>query len=162
MRIYRITPKSKAAKLIDAASGAADWAEKGIKIYNTAAKIHNSTSDKNSQWPTIDGKPLKDHSEENRKQKINDIIKRGNSKEIAKNLNNMYGKEVENAIESVNAKDKWKKNESRRAREAFERSYPEAEYEKVQPKVTTWEDEEKKRNKSTFRDSEGNIYYHYG
>ena len=147
---------------MDKMEATADWVEKGLKVYNTAAKIHNSRNGKDNQWPTINGNPKKDYTEEKRKQKINDIIKRGDNKEIAKNLNNMYGKEVENAIKSVNAKDEWKRNEERRAREAFERAYPEAEYKKVQPKVTTWEDEEKKRNKSTFRDSKGNIYNHYG
>lgn len=154
--------KSRAAKLIDAASGAADWAEKGIKVYNTAAKIHNSTSDKDSQWPTIDGNPSKDYTEEKRKQKINDIIKRGDSKEISKNLHNMYGKEVENAIKSVKEKDNWNKLQDERRQEAFEKAYPEAEYTKVEPKVELWEDKEKKKNRSTFRDSKGRTYYHYG
>lgn len=123
--------KSKAVKFMDSMTTSADWAEKGLKVYNTAAKIHNSTNGKDNQWPTIDGKPKQDYSEAARKNKINEIIKRGNSKEISRNLKNMYGKEVENAIDSVNAKDKWRKNEERRAREKFEETYPEAEYEEI-------------------------------
>lgn len=159
--------KSKAVKLIDAASGAADWAEKGIKVYNTAAKIHNSTNGKDNQWPVIDGNPQKDYKDAIRKEKINDIIKRGSAKEIAKNRKNMYGKELDLAIDKMKAQDreaKYYRDKAKakaKAKEDWD-SIPEAEYTKDEPKVTTWEDEEKKRNKSTFQDSEGNVYYHYG
>lgn len=163
--IEKAQNKSKAAKLIDAASGAADWAEKGIKVYNTAAKIHNSTSDKNNQWPTINGNPQKDYKEAVRKDKINEIIKRADPKEIAKNRNNMYGKELDLAIDNMEARDREKKyyrdKAAAEAKEAWE-SIPEAEYKKVQPKVELWEDKQKKKNKSVYYDSKGNAYNHYG
>lgn len=150
--------KSKASKFIDTMVTASDWAEKGIKVYNTAAKIHNSTSDKNSQWPTIDGKPSKDRTEEKRKDKINEIIKRGDSKAISKNLKNMYGKEVDLAIQSVKKKDEWEELQRQRAKEKFDREVPTAEYEKIEPTIELWEDKEKKKNKAKYYDSKGREY----
>lgn len=157
--------KSKAVKFMDKMEATADWVEKGLKVYNTAAKIHNSRNGKDNQWPTINGNPKKDYTEEKRKQKINEVIRRADPKEIAKNRNKMYGKELDLAIDNMEARDRenkyYRDKAKAKAKEAWE-SIPEAEYKKIQPKVTTWEDEEKKRNKSTFRDSKGNIYNHYG
>ena len=103
--------KSKASKFIDTMVTAADWAEKGMKVYNTAAKIHNSMNDKQSQWTTLNGNPKKDYSEETRKKKINDIIKRGDLKEVKKNKTNMYGKELELAIDKMKKDDMLRKYE---------------------------------------------------
>lgn len=150
--------KSKATKFMDKMVAAADWAEKGIKVYNVAAKVHNSRNDKNSQWPILDGKPSKDYTEEKRKEKINEIIKRGDSKAISKNLKNMYGKEVDLAIESVKKKDEWKELQRQRAKEKFDREVPTAEYEKIEPTIELWEDKEKKKNKAKYYDSKGREY----
>lgn len=152
--IEKAQNKSRATKLIEAASNAADWAEKGIKVYNTAAKIHNSTNGKDNQWPTIDGTPSKDRTEEKRKTKINEVIKRGNLNEIKKNAKNMYGKELNNAIESMKAKDDLRQYE----KDKLDKEIPTAEYTKVPPEVELWEDREKKKNKSKYYDSSGREY----
>lgn len=44
-------------KAMKTANTLADWAGTGIKVYNTVAKVHNSFSDKDSQWKKIDGNP---------------------------------------------------------------------------------------------------------
>lgn len=152
--------KSKAVKFMNSMTTAADWAEKGLKVYNTAAKIHNSTNGKDNQWPTIDGNPKKDYSEVARKNKINEIIKSGDSKKVAKNMKNMYGKELENAVERMKAEDKYNQYMQDKQKAEFEKAYPEAKYEKVktEPKVELWEDKEKKKNKSKYYDSKGRAY----
>ena len=45
----------KAMKTVDKIT---NWVGTGIKVYNTAAKVHNSFSDKDSQWKKLDGNPL--------------------------------------------------------------------------------------------------------
>ena len=35
-----------------------NWAGTAIKVYNTAATVHNSLSDKDKQWKKLDGNPL--------------------------------------------------------------------------------------------------------
>ena len=45
----------KAMKTVDKIT---NWAGTAIKVYNTAATVHNSLSDKDSQWKKLDGNPL--------------------------------------------------------------------------------------------------------
>ena len=45
----------KAMKTVDKIT---NWVGTGIKVYNTAATVHNSFSDKDSQWKKLDGNPL--------------------------------------------------------------------------------------------------------
>lgn len=45
----------KAMKTVDKIT---NWVGTGIKVYNTAATVHNSFSDKDSQWKKFDGNPL--------------------------------------------------------------------------------------------------------
>ena len=45
----------KAMKTVDKIT---NWAGTGIKVYNTVATVHNSFSDKDSQWKKLDGNPL--------------------------------------------------------------------------------------------------------
>lgn len=156
--------KSKAAKFMDNMETAANWAEKGIKVYNTAAKIHNSTNDKNNQWPTIDGNPVKSTPSK----ALEDAIRSGDPRQVKKYSKQMTAAQLKEANDKVIGEDRRRDREIRgdsfekkRAEEAIN-SIPEAEYEKVKPKVELWEDKQKKKNKSVYYDSKGNVYYHYG
>ena len=47
----------KIDKAMKTADKITNWAGTAIKVYNTAATVHNSFSDKDSQWKKIDGNP---------------------------------------------------------------------------------------------------------
>lgn len=156
--------KSKAAKFMENMETAANWAEKGIKVYNTAAKIHNSTNDKNNQWPTIDGNPAKSAPSK----ALEDAVKSGDPRQVKKYSKQMTAAQLKEANDKVIGEDRRRDREIRgdsfakkRAEEAIN-SIPEAEYEKVKPKVELWEDKEKKKNKSVYYDSKGRPYTMYG
>lgn len=152
--------KSKATKFMDKAVAAADWAEKGIKVYNVAAKVHNSRNDKSNQWPVIDGNPRKS----NPSRLVEEAIRSGDSKKVKKYSKEMTSQQLKEANEKVIQEDRRRDREVRgdsfakKRYEEYINSIPEAEYEKEKPKVELWEDKEKKKNKSKYYDSKGRAY----
>ena len=121
--------KSWIDKAVDTATTWKSRVEKGIDIWNVAAKIHNSFVDEDDAWQNIDEKSVAEQKEARRKEKLEKAAKDAREKLIA-DYAKQYGdyNEVKNNINKMTLKD---------AKAALKRFEPE----KLDPK------EESKRQK---------------
>ena len=98
--------KSWIDKAVDTATTWKSRVEKGIDIWNVAAKIHNSFVDEDDAWQKIGEKSVKEQKEARRKEKLEKAAKDAREKLIA-DYAKQYGdyNEVKNNINKMTLKD---------------------------------------------------------
>lgn len=108
--VAKETPKKetkldKAMKLAEKGAKYADIAEKGIKVYNTFAKVSNAFADDNNQLPIIGEKREKKAPKNEAKEAA---IRSGDAKEIAKWKGKLTPEETKTAMLTLDYWDKIK------------------------------------------------------
>ena len=108
--VTKETPKKetkldKAMKIAEKGAKYADIAEKGIKVYNTFAKVSNAFADDNNQLPIIGEKREKKAPKNEAKEAA---IRSGDAKEIAKWKGKLSPEETKTAMLTLDYWDKIK------------------------------------------------------
>lgn len=96
----------KVDSIVSKAGKLKTYADKGIEIYNLLAKINNSFADEGEQMKIIDGKSPAESKKESQKDKL---IRTGTPDQLLKNLGNLSGKELDDAMKRINYEDKLKR-----------------------------------------------------
>ena len=98
------TKLDKAMKIAEKGSKYADIAEKGIKVYNTFAKVSNAFADDDSQLPIIGEKREKKEAKEAKDPKKEAVIRSGDPEQLKKWQGKLTPEEVKTAKLTV---DYW-------------------------------------------------------
>lgn len=119
--------KSVVDKVVDTADKWRERAEKGIKVWNLAAKVHNSFVDEDDAWQQIGEKSVKEAKIERAKERLEKMNKKerekllaeyaqkyGDYNEVKNNINSMTIKEAKAALKRFEPEKTDPKTESQR------------------------------------------------